>query len=248
MRPGNRIWAWTFVLVAAISRPATAGPPFITDDPEPTDTGHFENYLYVQGTRAAGQTSGPAEGVEINYGAFPDTQLTVSIPLDFNPGPGSMGMLFAPVGLGMKYRFIEEDGEGWRPQVAFFPQVQVPVGSASRNIPMTEFLPLWAQKSFGRWTAFGGGGFTVNPGAGNRDFLLFGGALLRQVGDRLQLGAEMFGQTRASVSSGGSAAVGLGALYDLSDNWHLIGSVNAGIVDARENDTYSYIFAVKWTI
>jgi hypothetical protein len=237
-----------FILAAAISSSASAGPPFITDDPEPTDTGHFENYFYVQGTRAAGETSGPAEGIEINYGAFPDTQLTLSVPLDFNPGPGGMGMLFAPVGLGVKYRFIEEDDEGWRPQVAVFPQIQIPAGSASRNVPTTELLPLWAQKSFSQWTAFGGGGLTLNPGAGNRDYLIFSGALLRQVGDRLQIGAEMFGQTRGSTASGGSAAVGLGALYDLSDNWHLIGSVNTGIVNGRESDAHSYIFAVKWTI
>jgi hypothetical protein len=25
---------------------ALAGPPFVTDDPEPTELGHFEMYLY----------------------------------------------------------------------------------------------------------------------------------------------------------------------------------------------------------
>lgn len=236
------------VLLAAVSSPATAGPPFITDDPEPTDTGHFENYLYVQGTRAGATTSGPAEGIEINYGALADTQLTASIPLNSNPGPGGIGVVFAPFSLGVKYRFIEEDDDGWRPQVAVFPQMQIPSGSASHSVPTTGLLPVWMQKSFGRWTAFGGGGLTLNPGAGNRDFAIWGGALMRQMSDHLQLGAEMFGETRSSLQIGGSAAVGIGALYDLSENWHLIGSVNTGIVNRRQNDSYAYTFAVKWTI
>lgn len=235
-------------LLATISPPAAAGPPFITDDPEPTATGHFENYLYVQGTRSAGETSGPAEGIEVNYGAFPDTQLTASVPLNFNPGPGGMGVVFAPFSLGVKYRFVEEDDDGWCPQVAVFPQMLIPSGSASHSVPTTELLPLWAQKSFGPWTAFGGGGLTLNPGAGNRDFAVWGGALMRQLGDSLQIGAEMFGQTRSSSQTGGSAAIGLGALYDLSENWHLIGSVNTGVVNRRAGDSYAYTFAVKWTI
>lgn len=248
MRHWNRFAAWAFVCAIVVSRPALAGPPFVTDDPEPTDTGHFENYLYVQGTRAGGVTSGPAEGVEINYGGFPDTQLSLSVPLDFNPGPGSMGLVFAPLGLGVKYRFIEDDDDGWRPQVAVFPQVFIPVGSASHSVPTTEFLPLWAQKSSGAWTVFGGGGLTFNPGAGNRDYGSFGIGLLRQVTERLQLGAETFGQTRASAATGSSAAAGLAALYDLNENWHLIGSVNAGIDNAHQGDAYSYNFAIKWTI
>lgn len=237
-----------FALTAAVSSPAAAGPPFITDDPEPTDTGHFENYLYVQGTRAGGETSGPAEGIEINYGAFADTQLTISMPLNVHPGPGGMGVVFAPFGFGVKYRFIEEDDAGWRPQVAVFPQIQIPSGSASHSVPTTELLPLWMQKSFGPWTAFGGGGLMLNPGAGNRDFAIWGGALMRQLSDKLQVGAEMFGQSRSSSQAPGAAAVGVGALYDLSENWHLIGSVNTGVVNRREGDSYGYTFAVKWTI
>src|ERR1700729_811796 len=50
--------------------PGLAGPPYVTDDPEPTDTGHFENYLYIEGTHAAGAMAGPSAGIEINYGVF----------------------------------------------------------------------------------------------------------------------------------------------------------------------------------
>jgi hypothetical protein len=248
VRLGNGIRNLTLAAAITLSSPVLAGPPFITDDPEPTDTGHFENYLYVQGTRAGGATSGPAEGIEINYGAAPDTQLTLSVPIDSNPGAGSMGSLYAPLGAGVKYRFIEEDDDGWRPQVAVFPQIAFPVGSASRSVPTTLLLPLWAQKSSGAWTCFGGGGIVINPGGANRDFLVYGGALLRQIDDRLQIGLESFGASRSATATGAGTAIGLGAILDLSEHWHLIGSVNAGLVNARGADAGSYVFAVKWTL
>ena len=91
------------------------------------------------------------------------------------------------------------------------------------------------QKSFGAWTTFGGGGYTNNPGSGNRNYVIYGWALQRQVTDALALGGEVFGQTRASIGGRASAAIGLAALYDFNKTWHLIGSVNSGIVDARQS-------------
>ena len=227
--------------------PAFAGPPYVTDDPEPTDTGHFENYLYGESTRAAGAFDAPGSGIEINYGAFADTQLTWSLPLNPNPGPGGMGIVWAPLGGGMKYRFMEEDENGWRPQAAIFPQISIPVGSATRSNPVTELLPIWLQKSFGGWTSFGGGGVVNNPGAGDRDYEIYGWALQRQLTSNFALGAEIFGQTRSSDGTAASTAAGIAALYDFSERWHLVSSLNTGIVDAREADRFSYNLALKWT-
>ena len=227
--------------------PAFAGPPYITDDPEPTDTGHWENYLYVEGTRAEGAFDAPGAGIEINYGAFTDTQLTWSVPLNPNPGPGGMGIVWAPFGGGVKYRFMDEDENGWRPQAAFFPQISIPVGAAAHSTPVTELFPVWLQKTIGDWTTFGGGGFIHNPGGANRDFEIYGWALQRQLTNNFALGAELFGQTRSSGDDGAATAVGLAALYDFSERWHLVGSVNTGIVNAREADRFSYNLALKWT-
>ncbi len=244
---GTRVRAAELGLAFAFAAcPALAGPPYITDDPEPTDTGHFENYLYIEGTHATGAMSGPGAGVEINYGAFADTQLTLSLPLDPNPGPGGMGVVWAPLGGGIKYRFIDEDASGWRPEVAFFPQFSIPVGSASHTTPTTELLPIWLQKNFGPWAVFGGGGWTNNPGSGNRDFVNYGVAVSYQIIPRLQLGVEMFGQSRSAAASGAATAVGLGGIFDFSETWHLIWSTNTGVVDPA-NDRFSYNVALKWT-
>lgn len=237
--------AW-FAALLAMCVPGHAGPPFITDDPEPTGTGHFENYLFVEGTRAGGAFGTPAVGAEINYGPFADTQLTFSFPLEPNPGAGGYGVVWAPLGAGMKYRFVEEDDSGWRPQVAFFPSVSIPVGNAQRGAPVTYLLPLWAQKTIGDAVLFGGGGFTINPGAGNRDFFNWGLAAMAPPVANLQLGGEVFGVSRASVADGGSAAVGVAAIYDFDDTWHLVGSASTAVANRRE-DEFAFNLALKWT-
>lgn len=227
--------------------PALAGPPYITDDPEPTDTGHWENYLFVEGARTAGQRFTPIAGIEVNYGAAENTQLTVSVPLNTNPGPGGIGVVWAPLGMGAKYRFIEEDDDGWRPQVAFFPSIAIPVGPANAGDPVTELLPIWMQKSFGDWTLFGGGGYSNNPGPGNRGFANYGIALQNQVTKELALGVEIFGAGKDSIADRPTTAVGVAALYDFNDLWHIVGSVNTGISNAHKADQFSYNLALKWT-
>ncbi len=37
-----------------LSRPALAGPPFVTDDPEPVELGHWEVYGFSAGTQVQG--------------------------------------------------------------------------------------------------------------------------------------------------------------------------------------------------
>ena len=64
-------------------------------------------------------------------------------------------------------------------------------------------------------------------------------ALQRQVTDNLALGVEMFGADADSVDDRASTAVGMAAIYDFSDIWHLVGSANTGIVNARRKPTNS---------
>ena len=54
----------------------------MTDDPEPTRTGGWENYVYATETGAPGEIAGQG-GVELNYGSAKALQLSASIPLDY---------------------------------------------------------------------------------------------------------------------------------------------------------------------
>lgn len=139
-------------LVAAISlmvsERTTAGPPFITDDPEPVDYRHWEVYVFSAGARRSGNTSGLGPSLEVNYGALPNLQLHIIAGLAFDdPSSHSLQTGLSDTELGAKYRFINPGPEDWWPQVGMFPLIEVPTGNAARGLSAgyaQEFLPLWA--------------------------------------------------------------------------------------------------------
>jgi hypothetical protein len=54
---------------------AAAGPPFVTDDPEPVPYQHFEFYTFSLGTAIRGDTQGEGPAWEYNYGIVPNGQV-----------------------------------------------------------------------------------------------------------------------------------------------------------------------------
>ncbi|HSQ96041.1 MAG TPA: hypothetical protein VLM18_08130 [Croceibacterium sp.] len=64
----------------AVPVPASAGPPFLTDDPEPTEVGHWEIYAPLFEADGSGNEFAGALETEINYDAASDLQLTLGVP------------------------------------------------------------------------------------------------------------------------------------------------------------------------
>jgi hypothetical protein len=211
------------LLLALISAPATAGPPYVTDDPEPTETGHWEIYGYTQGTRVGGETLGE-NGLDINYGGAKDLQLTVVVPFEYDADHSTRGGL-GDLQLGAKYKFIHQDDKGWLPDVSFFPHVYLPTSTGYFGDGRTGwFLPLWAEKDIGKWSTFGGGGYTFNPGPGNRNYWLAGWAVTRKLTDKLTLGGEIYHQTPDTIGHKDLTGMGLGFQYQMLTHWAVIGS------------------------
>src|SRR4051812_24988159 len=97
------IWA---LLAGTAFSPAQAGPPYLTDDPEPTDLGKWEIYLFGEGEHFKHALEGEG-GFDINYGLAPNLQFTVELPVEFEHGrTWSVGV--TDPGVGMKYKFIEQ--------------------------------------------------------------------------------------------------------------------------------------------
>src|ERR1700722_9704527 len=113
-------------LLALLVHPAVAGPPFMSDDPVPTDTGHFEIYTFDNGTNARAGTTGEA-GIDFNYGAAPDLQLTATVPAGYTAASGSTDISLGNVELAAKYRFLRQDTFGL--DVSAFPRIFLPSGS-----------------------------------------------------------------------------------------------------------------------
>ena len=237
-----------FALAARISA-AEAGPPYLTDDPEPPPLGHWEAVLFTMGLEAGDAAAGALPAMEFNYGGFPDTQLHIMLPLGFTTGGGGARFGGADVELGVKYRFIEEDDQGWRPQLAAYPFVEVPTESSRNSLAspgVDVFLPLWAQKDLGaNWTVDAGGGYWINPGA--RNYWFAGALLQRKITDALVAGIEAFHQSPVDFGTSAITGFNIGATYDFNEHDHLLLSAGRGIVNANVSDQLTWYVGYEIT-
>ncbi len=204
-----------------------AGPPYVTDDPEPVELHHWEVDLATQDFWSSRDGwSGTAPHVEVNYGVIPDVQLHVLAPLAWGHTPGGGTQLgYGDTELGLKVRFVHEGAA--MPQIGTFPFIELPTGDASRGLGAGEtrfFLPIWLQKSSGPWTTYGGGGYWVNPGRGQRNWWYLGWQAQRQVTRSLSVGAEVFHSTSSAVGEPGDSRFDVGMVLDLGEHHHLLAS------------------------
>jgi hypothetical protein len=126
------------VALVALARPALAGPPYVSDDPEPTDYKHFEIYTFSNGAATRGDIGG-ASGVDFNYGAAPDLQLTATLPIGFDrPASTNASFGLGNIELAAKYRFLHQDSFGL--DVSVFPRVFLPSPSTNVGNPAASLL------------------------------------------------------------------------------------------------------------
>ncbi|MHB8455590.1 MAG: hypothetical protein ACYDDO_13045 [Acidiferrobacterales bacterium] len=118
--PASMQWAIGFTLMAGVISLAHAGPPLMTDDPEPLNYKHSEAYVFST------YDKGPDRGKAIAVPAFvfntvpmPDVHLHVAVPfLDLRQNDGVHIFGLGDVELGVKYRFVHETDS--RPQIDIF--------------------------------------------------------------------------------------------------------------------------------
>ncbi len=229
-----------------ISKSAGAGPPFITDDPDPVEYKHWEVYIasLYNNDKFGLMTTSPH--VEVNYGAAPNVQLHIIAPMTYSRsvfGPAQYG--YGDMEFGVKWRFAQESAK--RPMVGIFPLIEVPTGAAARGLGSGQtaiFLPLWIQKSWGSWTTYGGGGPWHNPGVGNRDYGFVGWLLQKNVTKKLAIGTELFYTSSQTVGGPSRTGFNVGFTYDFDEGHHLMGSVGD---DVHGNNRGMGYLAYQWT-
>jgi hypothetical protein len=149
-----RFWLAVWWLGGSLT--VLAGPPFVTDDPEPVDYQHWEFYIASQHNQTSDGWSRTAPHIELNYGVISNVQLHLMAPLTYNaPSGGGTYYGYGDTELGVKFRFLQET-ERW-PQVGIFPLLEIPTGSESAGLGsghVQAFLPVWLQKSFGDWMIY----------------------------------------------------------------------------------------------
>ena len=223
--------------------PAYAGPPFSTDDPEPTEKGHWEIYGPLVDMEGVGSSFSGSVGVEINYGAADNLQLTLGLPTGFSHDRTGWQWGAGDVEVSAKYRIIDDKESGV--QVALFPGLSLPTGTNGQSAgKVTALLPIWVQKDSGNWSLFGGGGYAINPGAGNRDYWTGGIAVSRKMNDRLLIGVEADRQGPDQVDGRAKTSLGLGTIFNLNQKVRLLASAGPTFDDGGGAANYHVFAAV----
>ena len=228
-------------LIPAVS--TSAGPPFRTDDPIPVDYLHGEIYLFSTGTHDEGGTGGVGPAVEFNYGILPDAQFHVIAPMAYDaPQDGMSHFGYGDTEAGLKYRLVHETDV--LPAIGVFPLVEIPTGDKDKGLGNGKaqyFLPLWLQKDFGKWTTYGGGGYWINPGSGNKDYWFSGMLLQYSFSDAFYLGGEIFYQTADTVDDGDSSGFNVGGSIPLPGSLQLLYSAGRGLTNTSSNKFSYYV-------
>jgi hypothetical protein len=235
-----------FTLLFCLPRGAAAGPPFLTDDPEPLLRRHGEFLVAPQILSAVNRHTVVLPGFEFNFGLTGDLMTHVIVPMVLtSPDSGKGVFSVGDVELGLKYRFIDESVGV--PQIGMFPHLEIPTGDSLKGTgsgSWEAFIPLWIQKSSGPWTTYGGGGYWVQFSSPVRHFWFFGWELQRDVSDALTLGAELFGATGSFESASAEIGFNIGGSFDFSKDHHALFSVGR---DLKGPNTFLMYLAYQLT-
>lgn len=231
-----------------------AGPPFQTDDPEPVDFRHYEFYQFAMLSSTPVESDPTYPALEFNWGALPNTQIHIILP--FGAARPSNNPIYAPAGVGpnaygltdtevgVKYRYLKETKT--RPEIGSFTMIELPTGSYSQGLGVGKAwykLPLWLQKSWGKWTTYGGGGYQITPQTDFNNFFYGGWLLQRDIGKKLTLGGEIYSHQKeglATAQTEASAMVDLGGYYYIKNpGLQIIGAYGHSF--AGQTERYAYL-------
>lgn len=224
-RTGRLIWAAVIALTTVVvPHVSQAGPPYLTDDPDPVAYDHWEFYLASQwdpiGRRRA---EGSLPHVEVNFGFADRAMLHLLVPGVFTMArDGKSTYSLGDVELGANVRIVDEGAVC--PQIGTFPIATVAAasdGSRFNSASVEIFLPLWMMKRLGPWTVDGGGGLHFVDGGEDLHDLQLGAFVQRSVGELASLGTEVF----ATIPFDGTPVrvqLNVALLLDVSDTHHLL--------------------------
>jgi hypothetical protein len=223
-----------------------AGPPFNTDDPEPVQYRHWEYYISSMNTFKPGEWSGTSPHLEMNYGLVPNVQLHVLLPMNYNYSQHHAADFgYSKTELGVKFRFIQETKKS--PQIGTFPIIEIPTirDKEFGNGKFQIFIPVWAQKSWGKVTTYGGAGYWINPGTNNKNYYFSGWEIQYDISAVVTLGEELYYHSADAIGNKQVTAINIGGFINATKKFHIIFSYGHSL--ANEIMVSSYI-GLLWTI
>jgi hypothetical protein len=240
MKTAFPLLSW-LIFAFAFSTALWAGPPFFTDDPVPVALRNWEFYFASQHFITSSAVSGTLPHIEVNYGAVTNVQLHVIMPMAY-ANPKGLPFQYGPgdIEFGVKVRFVAETRS--RPQIGTFPHIDLPAGNPARGLGsgyVQIFLPIWLQKSWGAWTTYGGGGYWINPGPGNKNYWVLDWEVQRDLSKWITVGAEIISNSPKALGETDETGFNLGALLSVGRGQTLMAS--AGGDFHGPNHFYAYL-------
>jgi hypothetical protein len=238
--PNNKTLFIVCFIILLSNMVSFGGPPFNTDDPEPVNFKHWEYYVSSINNYQHSAWSGTLPHFEINYGLVPNVQVHLLMPLNYYYSRHQMsGYGYADTEFGIKYRFVQETENS--PQIGTFPIIEIPtVKNGEFSDGKTKiYLPVWLQKSFGKLTTYGGAGYWINPGTGNKNWIFSGCEVQYDFSEILTLGGEIYYHTAGTKNTRSEMGFNLGGLVNPTEKFHIIFS--AGHTFTNDNTFTSYI-------
>lgn len=229
------------IAICAVHPAAWAGPPFITDDPEPVDHRHWEVNYAVTGTWGNGNASAGVPSVDVNYGVAPNVQLHAQPRYSHEKSGSEAHFGLDDTEVGVKYRFLDVQTAGGTWMVGIYPIYQLATGTRALGPDRGKgqaFLPLWIQRDTDKWTLYGGWGYRMNPGPGFKNSVFTGATAIYEVAKGFQLGAELFHET--ADTEGGAAVTGfnVGGILRLTRDYNLLFSAGQRASDQVAHSLY----------
>jgi len=176
----------------------------------------------------------------VNYGVLPDIQLYIVIPLTYQfSSPHDFEMGYTATEAGIKYRFVKERKN--IPEIGVFPIVEIPTATDPRfaDQKIQVFLPVWFQKSWNKFSSYGGAGYWINPGSGNKNWVFAGWQAQYAFSDFLTLGSELYYHTAPTTEDKAITGFTIGGSLNFTEHIHLIFSGGHSIVN--ENLATAYV-------
>lgn len=213
------------LLVLTSSLSGWAGPPYITNDPDPPDPGQFEIIpsaaslqAYKNNTQNGGFLS-----LEVNYGADARTQLSVGVPSAFgNSNSNGFQYGVGDVYLEYKHRFGDDEQKsyfGVDPTISFPTGGQLGAGSGRVLVDLPVLYQYKVDKNTVVYTDMR---YRWHASANGGSYVYWGAVVERDVSDTLTLGAELYNTTRNELYTGApdvsNQGFNLGLRYKLNEH------------------------------
>jgi len=235
-----------FIMFLIYFQHSYSGPPFNTDDPQPVPYKHWEYYISSINTFQPDVWSGTFPHFEVNYGLIRNMQVHILLPVNYTYVQHQDAKFgYADTEFGIKYCFIQETEN--HPQIGTFPIFEIPT---VKNDEFSDgkakiFIPVWAQKSWNKFTTYGGIGYWINPGTNNKNSIFSGWELQYDFSQVVTLGGELYFQSADAVDSKSVTALNIGGSINASQKMHFIFSFGHSLTN--ENFFSSYL-GLLWTI